>query len=182
MHKGIHFCSIFREYAHTFNNSWILSRLCRVDASIFLLSLLWPTKGTAEGCTLVKEPRPGVGLSLYNAKIPAFRLGFALQDGLEFKKMKLLEIFGNRKKLIINKLQQHIKKLSKVKISPNLKFWLQIGYNFQGKYVSLHRQKYNIACHNSFWEPTKVKVKLPCMSEPDVREFYFAWVLVSWLM
>ena len=74
----------------------------------------------------------------------------ALQDGLGFKKMKLLEIFRNRKKLIISKLQQYSKKLSKVKISLNLKFWLQIGYNFQGKCVSLHRQKYKLACHNSF--------------------------------
>ena len=78
------------------------------------------------------------------------RLSFALQDGLGFKKIKLLEIFRNRKKLIISKLQQYYKKLSKVKISLNLKFWIQIGYNFQGKCVSLHRQKYKLACHNSF--------------------------------
>jgi hypothetical protein len=75
---------------------------------------------------------------------------WALQDGLGFKKMKLLEIFRNHRKLIISKLRQYSEKLSKVKISSNLKFWLQIGYNFQGKCVSLHRQKYNLACHNSF--------------------------------
>ncbi|MBQ8968431.1 MAG: hypothetical protein IJ064_01675 [Bacteroidaceae bacterium] len=100
--------------------------------------------------SVLLQKLPRLRISSYKQEAQPFGWAFALQDGLEFKKMKLLEIFGNRKKLIINKLQQHIKKLSKVKISPNLKFWLQIGYNFQGKYVSLHRQKYNIACHNSF--------------------------------
>jgi hypothetical protein len=37
-------------------------------------------------------------------KIPAFRLGFTLQDVLGFKKMKSVEIFGNHKKLKNNKL------------------------------------------------------------------------------
>ena len=37
-------------------------------------------------------------------KIPRFLSGFALQDGLGFKKMKSVEIFGNHKKLKNNKL------------------------------------------------------------------------------
>ncbi|MBQ5512024.1 MAG: hypothetical protein IIT94_13020, partial [Prevotella sp.] len=59
---------------------------------------------------LVKEPRPGVGLSLYNAKIPAFRLGFALQDGLEPEYMKPTEIIRNYKKLNTNKLHKRIER------------------------------------------------------------------------
>ena len=65
----------------------------------------------------------------------------ALQDGLGFKKMKSLETFGNCKKLKYRKLRVSYEKFSKVKISPNLKNWVQIGCNFQKKCVSLHPVK-----------------------------------------
>ena len=68
----------------------------------------------------------------------------ALQDGLGFKKMKSLEIFRNKRKLIYNQLQRQTERCSNVKISLSFKNWLQIGYNFHGKYVSLHHQNHNI--------------------------------------
>ena len=69
-------------------------------------------------------------------------LSCALQDGLGFKKMKPIEIFRNYKKLKYRQLRLSYEKFSKVKISPNLKKWVQIGCNFQKKYVSLHPVKY----------------------------------------
>ena len=65
----------------------------------------------------------------------------ALQDGLGFKKMKPTEIFRNYKKLKYRQLRVSYEKFSKVKISPNLKNWVQIGCNFQKKCVSLHPVK-----------------------------------------
>ena len=58
-------------------------------------------------------------------------LSNALQDGLGFKKMKSLETFRNYKKLKYRQLCVSYEKFLKVKISPNLKNWVQIGCNFE---------------------------------------------------
>jgi len=68
-------------------------------------------------------------------------LSKALQDGIGFKKMKSLETFRRYKKLKYRQLRVSYEKFSKVKISPNLKNWVQIGCSFQKKCVSLHPVK-----------------------------------------
>jgi len=80
-------------------------------------------------------------ISPRKSKKPRSLSAFALQDGLGFKKMKSVEIFGNYKKLKYRQLSVSYEKFSKVKISSNLKNWVQIGCNFKKKCVSLHPVK-----------------------------------------
>ena len=105
------------------------------------------------------------------SRLLRFRMGL---DSRRWNNQKYLETKWNWYTISYDDFYKSVQKLKFHQIS-------KIGYKLATTFkenIYLCTVKNTLLCRNSFWEQTKLKEKPPYMSELDVKEFYFVWVLV----